>query len=223
MADSSERKGNLTDANETQHHQRLFHDFAHNFSLWFRALAAEPFYLYGEVGNISFTVGKSILDGAILYSMFSMAEREFQVAAILGVLTKYVYPAITIVSNVKASSFVDYVESVNRQLIQVQKLIRGLLLVAIGVSLGAILLVMCFPPFFKACFGYLEYKKYLLIVLFLFHHICDGSAQIVEGRIWFKLIEIKIRHGHSQTLAARFWGIHAMSQNIQLVIGQALL
>lgn len=223
LASEHDREGGWEDFMGSDRSGGLLHDVLHKLRLWLRALADEPFYRFGEAGNILFTVGKSVMEGAVLYSMFSMAEREFQVAAVLGVLTKYVYPAITIVSSVKVASYVDHVEGIRHQLAQIRKLIRGLTLVAVGESLGAIFLMMCYPPLFGSLFGFSEYSKYLLVVLFLLHHICDGSSQIVEGRIWFKLIEIKIRHGSSAKLAGYFWGIHAMSQNIQLVVGLLIL
>ena len=62
--------------------------------LYISAFFSVPFYRYGEIGNICYTVGKNILDGVILYTMFSMAEEELKVAAILGVMVKYAYPGI---------------------------------------------------------------------------------------------------------------------------------
>jgi hypothetical protein len=85
------------------------------------------------------------------------------------------------------------------------------------------MLVLCYPPFFSGLFGSFSYSKYLLILLYLLHHICDGSAQVAEGRVWFKLIEIKLRYGRLSRISDNFWGIHAMSQNIQLILGLTLL
>ena len=76
----------------------LARDVLHKTALWGRALTLNRFYLFGEIGNLMYTIGKSILEGAVLYTMFSMAESEYRVAAILGVLTKYIYPGITFVS-----------------------------------------------------------------------------------------------------------------------------
>ncbi|MDD4457715.1 MAG: hypothetical protein PHC98_09045, partial [Syntrophotalea acetylenica] len=90
-------------------------------------------------------------------------------------------------------------------------------------TLGALMLVLCYPPFFSACFDGWGISRYLLIALYLLHHIFDGSAQVAEGRIWFKLIEIKLRHGKLARISGNFWGIHAMSQNIQLILGLILL
>ena len=53
--------------------------------------------------------------------------------------------------------------------------------------------------------------------------LLENGAQVAEGRIWFKLIEIKIRHGRLSRISENFWGIHAMSQNIQLILGLVLL
>ncbi|MEZ4598207.1 MAG: hypothetical protein R2940_00265 [Syntrophotaleaceae bacterium] len=195
----------------------------HKTALWIHALRLSPFYLVGEIGNLTYTVGKSILEGAVLYTMFSMAETEYKVAAVLGVLTKYVYPGITFISSVKVSVFVDYLESLADESRQVAKLVRALALVGGGQAIGAVMLVLCYPPFFTGLFAPLPFSKYLLIALYLLHHICDGSAQVVEGRIWFKLIEIKIRHGRLSRISENFWGIHAMSQNIQLILGLTLL
>lgn len=219
---TNEREAGREDAGQHPTH-RLAQNLVHKIRLWFDAVAGEPYYFFGETGNILFTVGKNILDGAVLYTMFSMAETELRVAAILGILTKYLYPGISVVSSIRVSSFIDRVETIRRPDAQVQKLIRGLSLVALGEAVAVMFLIFCYPPFFKGVFGGLAGQKYVLIFLFLLHHICDGSAQIVEGRIWFKLIEIKIRHGASAHLAVNFWGIHAISQNAQLIIGQVLL
>lgn len=201
----------------------LIRDVIHKTVLWAHALVLSRFYRFGEAGNFMYTIGKSILEGAVLYTMFSMAQTEYKVAAVLGVLTKYVYPGITFVSSIKVSSFVDQLERFADQNLQLQKLIRGLTLVGTGQALGAIMLVLCYPPFFSTCFGNLGFSKYLLIVLYLLHHIFDGSAQVAEGRIWFKLIEIKLRHGNLRHISENFWGIHAMSQNVQLILGLTLL
>jgi hypothetical protein len=198
-------------------------DVLHKTGLWLHALRLSPFYLFGEIGNLTYTVGKSILEGAVLYTMFSMAEAEYKVAAVLGVLTRYVYPGITFVSSVKVSVFVDYLERIADQNVQVAKLIRGLVLVGFGQALGALMLALCYPPFFSGLFDSMAVSRYLLILLYLLYHICDGSAQVAEGRIWFKLIEIKIRHGRLSRISENFWGIHAMSQNIQLILGLTLL
>jgi hypothetical protein len=201
----------------------LTQDVLHKTRLWGHAMAISRFYRFGEIGNLMYTVGKSILEGAVLYTMFSMAQTEYQVAAVLGVLTKYVYPGITFVSSLKVSSFVDYLESFSDQFLQLRKLVRALALVGVGQALGALLLLLCYPPLFGACFNGWGVSKYLLILLYLLHHICDGSAQVAEGRIWFKLIEIKLRYGRLSRISENFWGIHAMSQNIQLILGLALL
>ncbi|APG28414.1 hypothetical protein A7E78_11475 [Syntrophotalea acetylenivorans] len=205
------------------HSYGLIRDVLHKTSLWGHALTLSRFYLFGEIGNLMYTIGKSILEGAVLYTMFSMAEGEYKVAAILGVLTKYIYPGITFVSSVKVSVFVDYLESLHDQRRQLAKLIRAMTLIGGGQALGAIMLVLCYPPFFSGLFGAFDYSKYLLILLYLLHHVCDGSAQVAEGRVWFKLIEIKIRHGRLSRISDNFWGIHAMSQNIQLILGLTLL
>jgi hypothetical protein len=201
----------------------LTRDVLHKTRLWGHAMAISRFYRFGEIGNLTYTVGKSVLEGAVLYTMFSMAQAEYQVAAVLGVLTKYVYPGITFVSSIKVSSFVDYLEGFSDQSFQIRKLIHALALVGVGQALGALMLVLCYPPLFSACFNGWGMSKYLLILLYLLHHICDGSAQVAEGRIWFKLIEIKLRHGRLRRISKNFWGIHAMSQNIQLILGLALL
>lgn len=197
--------------------------FACRIRLWAQAVCAEPFYRFGEIGTLLFNIGKSILEGAVLYTMFNMAESEYKVAAIMGVVTKYTYPGIVVISNANVSSFIDHVEKIRNLYLQAQKLIRGLFLVGVGEALGAILLVLCFPPFFEAVFGSLEWKKYILIVLYLFHHLCSGTAQIIEGRIWFRMIEIKIRHGQFAHFSGNFWGIYAMSVNMNLIVSMVFL
>ncbi|MDY0262364.1 hypothetical protein [Syntrophotalea acetylenica] len=201
----------------------LWREVMHKTALWMQALASSPYYRYGEIGNLLYTFGKSILEGAVLYTMFSMAQTEFKVAAILGVLTKYFYPGITFISNVKVSAFVDCLERFADLRLQVRQLIGAMALVGGGQALGAILLLLCYPPLFNTLFGSMAGGRYVLIVLYLLHHICDGSAQVAEGRIWFKLIEIKLRHGRLSRISENFWGIHAMSQNIQLIAGLVLL
>mgnify|MGYP000465868394 FL=1 len=219
-----ERPDPTPERHRPENHPRgLTRDILHKTHVWGRALAISRFYMFGEIGNFMYTVGKSILEGAVLYTMFSMAQTEYKVAAILGVLTKYIYPGITFVSSVKVSSFVDYLESILDQRVQIDKLIRALALIGFGQALGAIMLVLCFPPFFEGLFNSYAHSRYILILLYLLHHICDGSAQVAEGRIWFKLIEIKIRYGRLSQISDHFWGIHAMSQNIQLLLGLALL
>ena len=75
----------------------LTRDVWHKARLWAHAMALSPYYRYGEIGNLSYTFGKGILEGAILYTIFSMEQNEFKVAGVLGVLTKYFYPAITFI------------------------------------------------------------------------------------------------------------------------------
>jgi len=131
--------------------------------LWARAMALSPYYRYGEIGNLAYTFGKSILEGAILYTMFSMAQNQFKVAAVLGVLTKYFYPAITFFSSLKVSSFVDYLEGFASENIQIRRLIRALALVGGGQAIGAVLLLLCYPPLFTGMFGDGTGSGYLLI------------------------------------------------------------
>lgn len=211
------------DAASSYHFGGVTRDFLRKIRLWFQAVSSEPFYFYGEMGNLLFNVGKSILEGAVLYTMFSMAQSEFKVAAIMGVLTKYTYPAIVVVSNANISSFIDYLEKIRDKFHQVKKLIHGLIYVGAGEAVGAALLVLCFPPFFRHIFGNLTLGKYILISLYLFHHLFSGAAQVVEGRIWFRIIEIKIRNGNLENLASNFWSIHAMSLNINLIASMILL
>jgi hypothetical protein len=189
----------------------------HKVQLWCYALVSVPYYRYGELGTLFFDIAKSVLEGAVLYSMFSMAETEYKVAAIMGVLTKYIYPVIVVVSNTKISSFIDQIETVKDHFSQLRGLMRGIVLVAIGESLGAIFLVLCYPPLFQWCFSDYILGKYVLIMFYFLHHVFDGTAQIVEGRLWFKVIEIKLRNRSQCQLAQNFWGINAMSQNIHLV------
>jgi len=191
--------------------------------LYIAALIGVPFYRYGEFGNICYAVGKNILDGVVLYTMFSMAEQELKVAAILGVVTKYAYPGITIVSSTYTSSFVDGLENLPKINSQVRKLIVAQLIIAFGQSLGAVWLMLCFPPIFKFFFHGAPVSAYLLVLFYLLHHVCDGSAQIAEGRTWFKIVEIKIRQGENLKLAKNFWVIYTLAQNFQLLLGQVFI
>lgn len=191
--------------------------------LYLSALFKVPFYRYGEIGNIFYTIGKNILDGAILYTMFSMAEKELKVAAILGVMVKYAYPGISLISSNLISGFIDRLEALKEIRDKILKLIRAYIGIGIGQSLGAICLLLCFPPVFKYFFYEISFKAHLIVILYFLHHACDGSAQIVEGRTWFKVIEIRIRNGDDITLSNNFWVIYTLSQNFQLVLGQIFL
>lgn len=191
--------------------------------LYIAALFSVPFYRYGEIGNIFYTAGKNILDGVILYTMFSMAERELKVAAILGVVVKYAYPGITMISSTYISGFIDHLEAVHDIKRQIIRLIRAQLGVATGQALGAVFLLLCFPPVFMYFFTGVSFKAHLLVAIYLLHHVCDGSAQIVEGRTWFKIIEIKIRRGDNVKLSQNFWVIYTLAQNFQLVLGQLFI
>ncbi len=191
--------------------------------LYILALFSVPFYRYGEIGNICYTIGKNILDGVILYTMFTMAEEELKVAAILGVLVKYAYPGITMISSTYTSGFIDHLEAAKDSRIQVVRLIKAHVGIAIGQSLGAVCLLLCFPPVFKFFFHNLSFGAHLLVVIYLLHHVCDGSSQIVEGRTWFKIIEIKIRRGEILKLSQNFWVIYTLAQNFQLLLGQLFI
>jgi len=191
--------------------------------LYIAALLSVPFYRYGEIGNICYTVGKNILDGVILYTMFSMAEQELKVAAILGVVVKYAYPGITMVSSTYTSEFIDHLEAAHDIRKQIARLIRVHIGIAMGQSLGAVCLLLCFPPVFMYFFADLSIKAYLLVAIYFLHHVCDGSSQIIEGRTWFKIIEIKIRRGDSVKLSQNFWVIYTLAQNFQLLLGQLFI
>jgi len=194
--------------------------------LYISALISVPFYRYGEIGNICYTIGKNILDGVILYTMFSMAEQELKVAAILGVVVKYAYPGITMISSTYTSEFIDhldYLEALKEIRRQIKKLIAAHVGIAIGQSFGAIWLLLCFPPVFKFFFHNLSFAAHLLVLIYFLHHVCDGSAQIVEGRTWFKIVEIKIRRGDDLKLSKNFWVIYTLAQNFQLLLGQVFI
>ncbi len=193
--------------------------------LYALALWKVPFYRYGEVGNLLYTVGKNILDGVILFAMFSMAEEEIKAAAILGVVVKYAYPGITIVSAHLTSGFIDRVESMRETMRKIRRLVRAYVGIGTGEAMGGVFLVACYPPVFKALFLETQYPsaKVIIVALYFLHHFCDGSAQIAEGRCWFKVIEIKIRQGEIQRLSENFWVIYALSQNVQLILGQVFL
>jgi hypothetical protein len=192
--------------------------------LYVLALMKVPFYRYGEIGNLLYTVGKNILDGVILFAMFSMAEQEIKAAAILGVVVKYAYPGITIISANLTSGFIDRLESMRELRRQIQRLVRAYVGIGGGQALGGLFLLACYPPLFKALFFGTQYPtKFIIVALYFLHHLCDGSAQIVEGRCWFKVIEIKIRRGEILKLSHNFWVIYALSQNFQLILGQVFL
>ena len=195
--------------------------------LYALALVEVPFYRYGEIGNLLYTVGKNILDGVVLFAMFSMAEQEIKAAAILGVMVKYAYPGITIVSANLTSGFIDRLESLGEARKQIQGLVRAYVGIGTGQTLGGLFLLACYPPVFKALFFGTQYPtnviRNIIVSLYVLHHICDGSAQIVEGRCWFKVIEIKIRTGEILKLSHNFWVIYALSQNLQLILGQLFL
>jgi len=196
---------------------------AEKIRLYILAFKTVPFYRYGEIGNIVYTIGKNILDGVILFTMFSMAEKELKVAAILGLVVKYAYPGITIVSSTYTSGFIDHLEAFKETRDQIGRLIRAQLGIAGGQALGALFLFACFPPVFKHLFLGVPFMGYLVILLYFLHHLCDGSAQIVEGRTWFKIIEIKIRQGADERLSRNFWVIYALSQNFQILLGQLFI
>ncbi len=205
------------------HYEYIIPQLSQKIKLYIKALLSVPFYRYGEIGNLCYTVGKNILDGVILYTMFSMAERDLKVAAVLGVVVKYAYPGITMVSSTYISGFVDHLEAARDIKMQIVRLIRAELGIAIGQSLGAVFLLLCFPPVFKYFFAGVSFKAHLLVVIYLLHHVCDGSAQIIEGRTWFKIIEIKIRRGDNARLSQNFWVIYTLAQNFQLLLGQLFI
>jgi len=60
-------------------------------------------------------------------------------------------------------------------------------------------------------------------VIYFQHHVGDGAAQIVEGRIWFKIVEIKIRRRDDIKLSKNFWVIYTLAQNFQLLLGQVFI
>ncbi len=191
--------------------------------LYASALFGVPFYRFGEIGNIVYTIGKNILDGVILYTMFSMAETELKVAAILGVMVKYAYPGISLISSNLISGYIDNLEAFKDVGRKVSKLVRIHIGIGVGQSLGALALLLCFPPVFKYFFSGVSFQAPLIVVLYFLHHACDGSAQIVEGRTWFKIIEISIRNGVDEGFSQNFWVIYTLSQNFQLVLGQLFL
>jgi len=191
--------------------------------LYVSALLTVPFYRYGEIGNIFYNIGKNILDGVILFTMFSMAEKELKVAAFLGVMVKYAYPGISLISSNFISGWIDRLESLKEIKNQISKLIMAQVGIGIGQSMGAVFLLLCFPPVFKYFFYEIAYKPHIIVVLYFLHHVCDGSGQIVEGRTWFKIIEIKIRNCNNMELSKNFWVIYILSTNFQLVLGQVFL
>ena len=191
--------------------------------LYIRALLSVSLYRYGEIGNLIYTVGMNTMEGVVLYTMFSMAQNEMKVAAVLGVAVKYAYPGITVISSNFTSGFIDKLESAPSRRQQIAGLIRAQLGVGVGQALGGILLFCCFPPVFKYLFFASRWHNQILVALYLLHHIFDGSAQILEGRSWFKIIEISLRRGRQPELKEHFWVIYALSQNVQLVLGQIFL
>lgn len=196
---------------------------AGKIKLYLQALANVPLYRFGEIGNILYTVGKNMMEGVVLYTMFTMAENEFKVAAVLGVAVKYAYPGISVISSNYTSGFIDHLESTISSVRQIPRLIKAQVGVGCGQALGGILLFCCFPPVFKWLFYDLSWCNYLLVALYLLHHVFDGSAQIFEGRTWFKIIEISLRNGKCPDMSGNFWVIYALSQNVHLLIGQFFL
>jgi hypothetical protein len=207
----------------TQSYAHTPPSFLEKIKLYVLALARVPFYRYGEIGNVVYTVGKNILDGIILYTMFYMAEEELKVAAILGIVVKYIYPGITILSSTYTSGFMDHLEAFKEVKNQIRRLITAQMGIAILQALGGVFLFCCFPPVFKYFFYDFGFKAHLLVAIYFLHHVCDGSAQIVEGRTWFKIIEIKIRRGKDENLSRNFWVVYTVSQNIQLMAGQLFI
>jgi hypothetical protein len=211
-------------------HEQIIYGYEHKppplgqkIRLYVQALVGVRFYRYGEIGNLVYTVGKNILDGVVLFTMFSMAQKELKVAAVLGVVVKYIYPGITIVSSTLTSGFIDQLEAFRDVKDQIGKLIKVHVGITSGQALGAVFLFLCFPPVFKHFFSPFSFQSYILICLYSLHHACDGSSQIVEGRTWFKIIEIKIRRGEGPKLSQNFWVIYALSQNFQLILGQLFI
>ncbi len=191
--------------------------------LYCAALIEVPLYRFGEIGNLLYTVGKNIMEGVVLYTMFTMAENELKVAAVLAVAVKYAYPGISVISSNYTSGFIDHLESSPDPLAQISRLIKAQIGVGCGQALGGIALFCCFPPIFKALFLVFSGHNYILVALYLLHHILDGSAQILEGRSWFKIIEVVLRNGRSVRISKNFWVIYALSQNVQLILGQCFL
>jgi hypothetical protein len=205
------------------HPDHITPPLSQKIKLYITALLSVPFYRYGEIGNICYTIGKNILDGVILYTMFSMAERDLKVAAILGIVVKYAYPGISMISSTYISGFIDHLEAARDIKSQLVRLIRVQSGIAVGQSLGAVCLLLCFPPVFMYFFAGVSFKAHLLVVIYFLHHLCDGSSQIIEGRTWFKIIEIKIRRGDDVKLSQNFWVIYALAQNFQLLLGQLFI
>jgi hypothetical protein len=127
------------------------------------------------------------------------------------------------ISSTYVSGFTDHLEKARDIKTQIVRLIRAHVGIAMGQSMGAVCLLLCFPPVFIYFFADVSFKAYLLVAIYLLHHVCDGSAQIIEGRTWFKIIEIKIRRGENLKLSQNFWVIYTLAQNFQLLLGQLFI
>ncbi len=191
--------------------------------LYLKALMLVPLYRYGETGNIVYTVGRNLLDGIILYTMFSMAEKDLKVAAVLGVAIKYAYPGISLISTNLVSGFIDRMEAFQDHEVQISRLVFAHISVGTGQSLGAICLVLCYPPFYRYLFYGFDHRAGIIILLYLLHHVLDGAAQMLEGRTWFRMIEIRLRNGENPDFSKNFWVIYSLSQNFHLLMGQLFL
>ncbi len=196
---------------------------AEKIRLYILALIQAPLYRFGELGNILYTVGKNMMEGVVLYTMFTMAENELKVAAMLAVTVKFTYPGISVISSNYTSGFIDHLESSLSSALQIPRLIKAHIGIGCGQALGGIFLFFCYPPVFTLLFNGLSWCNYLLVALYFLHHVFDGSAQIIEGRTWFKINEISLRNGSRSVLSDNFWVIYALSQNVQLLLGQFFL
>ena len=203
--------------------------------LYREAIRKDAIFGLATIGSVLHNAGRGLLRGAVLYSIWNLAQNTLRVATLLGILAD-ISVLFYLVSNSRAAAEVQRIEATERQgdklnaqyplwemgqrFKTLTMLIKRYLRISFS-HLGAQLLCFTlFPPIFGAIFGLggSILTAGIFVAGYLLSDILTVKTNAYDARNFFKLTESRLRG--DKEFKKNYWTIDAFQDNLGMVANQ---
>lgn len=202
--------------------------------LYREAMRQDLIFGLAAIGGALHSAGKGLFDGALLYSIWNLAQGSFKVAALLGVLTKLGL-IFYMMDNARSAAEAEHLEARERLGEELNKqfplwemgqryktltlLIKRYTKISLAYIGAQLVYFSLFPPIFTGLFGLGGVAAGIFLGGFLLAEILTVKTDAFDIRTGFKIAESRLRD--KKEFKKNFWTIHAFQDNLGIVVNQA--
>lgn len=203
----------------------------------FREALRERIFGSAVVGRLVHSTGKGLTEGALLFPIWSLAEVELKVAAILGFWAKFVYGTVLFIANNRAAAEAEELETREEAGAEEDKLyplyemgerrktatnlIRRYTKNTLFYLATAVVYLQLFPPVFNALWAVKSsfWSAALFVAGFFSVEVLTAIADTYDHQSFLVLSEGRLRNNPKLPQFKKpFWRIRAFEENLNFLL-----